>query len=452
MQSPIARKMDWQSKMIKGQADRPLAVPASAKSVTIAAALHPVAMKTIWQAAIVELPGPPRLEPMLRAQGGYLDQIGGKNAAWTPNDLFYVELGPKTLGIVRPGHRQFVHRWVDPKTAAGFTPYLKQAQQADAPGVFAIDLQDMVGPTAVRYAYDAGDLPSLDKLSEDARRPLLTALGGAKGLRLNIHAGEELRGELIVDFGSDVSAISEHAKEFVIDILKSADLYEPTVDAWQFKAKGNQIMGDGAMAPDALNRLLVLLAPTNNLQHEDAANGSAGTASSAEPAPAAPAASKNDAASASQQYYKAVSKILDTLSPKASPTASATWLIAKARQIENMPIMNVDPELLAWGNMVAESINRAAQELALGQQKAKIASTSVNAPTGYTTYSGDGSGGDAGTAESRAAYRNAQNQRRAAAQTERGAAAERALNILNALLPTRGKIRSDMTQKYGVEF
>jgi len=43
MQSPMAKQMDWQSKMIKGQADRPLAVPASATNVTIAAALHPVA-------------------------------------------------------------------------------------------------------------------------------------------------------------------------------------------------------------------------------------------------------------------------------------------------------------------------------------------------------------------------------------------------------------------------
>jgi len=383
--------------------------------------------------------------------------IGGKTAAWTPNDVFYVELGPKTLGIVRPGHRQFVNRWVNPKTAAEFTPYLKQAQtdSGDADVVFAIDLQDMVGPTAVNYAFNVGELPSLDKLSTEVRGPLMNVLGGAKGFRLKINAGTEFRGELTVDFATDVSAINDHAKEFVIDVLKSTDLYEPTVDAWEFKAKGSQIMGDGPMAPEVLNRLLALLSPANNLLPDDAAKAAAPAGASAAPAatPATPpaAADKSDAAAASQRYFKAVSNVLDTLSPKASPTASATWLVSKARMIEQLPILNVDPDLLAWGNMVAESINRAAQELTLGQQKAKIASMGVASPTGYTTYSENGGGGS-DTPETRAAFRNAQDQRRQAAQTERGAAAERALNIFNQILPTRGKIRSDMTQKYGVEF
>jgi hypothetical protein len=391
---------------------------------------------------------------MLRAQGGYLDKIGGKNAAWTPNDLFYVELGPKTLGIVRPGHRQFVHRWVDPKEAAEFTPYLKNARQesGDAQVVFAIDLQDMIGPTAVNYAFNTGDLPSLDAVKDAERSRLMMALGGAKGIRLNIRADEEFTGKIVVDFEGDVSALGENAKAFVTDVLKSADLYEPTVDAWQFKASGKQITGEGPMAADVLNRLLALLAPTNHLTAHAAASAATPDAGAPDTSPApAPADGADAAAIASQHYYKAVSKILDSLSPKASPTASATWLFSKARVIEQLPILNVDPELLAWGNMVAESINRAGQELTLGQQKAKIASMNVASPAGYTTYSENGGGGSE-TADTRAAFRNAQAQRRSAAQTERGAAAERALNIFNDLLATRGKVRSDMTQKYGVEF
>ena len=54
--------------------------------------------------------------------------------------------------------------------------------------------------------------------------------------------------------------------------------------------------------------------------------------------------------------------------------------------------------------------------------------------------------------ESRAAYRNAQQQRRQAAQEQRVAAAGRAIGFFNEIAPMRGKLRAEMTQKYGVEF
>jgi len=63
-----------------------------------------------------------------------------------------------------------------------------------------------------------------------------------------------------------------------------------------------------------------------------------------------------------------------------------------------------------------------------------------------------GNYGSASTPESRAAFRNASNQRRQAAQTERAAAAQRALDALNTLPDSRAKIRAEMSQKYKVEF
>ena len=79
-----------------------------------------------------------------------------------------------------------------------------------------------------------------------------------------------------------------------------------------------------------------------------------------------------------------------------------------------------------------------------------MAAQGVASPTAYTNYSPQGGGNS--TPETRAAYRNAQQQRRQVAQTERGAAGDRAMTIMNQVLPTRGKIRAEMTQKYGVEF
>jgi hypothetical protein len=198
-----------------------------------------------------------------------------------------------------------------------------------------------------------------------------------------------------------------------------------------------------------LSRLMALLSPGNVSDADGVADSSAAPKpAGAGPAPTAPV---NDAATASQKYYRAISKMIDSIGPKPSPKQGATWLQTQARMIQQLPVLNVDPALLEWGNAVANTFTRAAQELAIGQQRAMTAAQGVQSPTAYTSYSTSGLGGT-DTPETRAAYRNAQQQRQQVAQTERGAAAERAFGFVNELLGSRGKIRAEMTQKYGVEF
>ena len=155
-------------------------------------------------------------------------------------------------------------------------------------------------------------------------------------------------------------------------------------------------------------------------------------------------------AQASQAYYRAIVKILDQSTVKGSPTTSATWLHAQARVIQQLPALGVDPMLLDWGDQVAGAFNRAAQVLAVGQQNAQVSAAGVATPSASVTSGTGGSNMD--SPESRAAFRNAQDQRRQAAQQQRAAAADQALSILNEAGATRGKIRSEMVQKYNVEF
>jgi hypothetical protein len=146
-----------------------------------------------------------------------------------------------------------------------------------------------------------------------------------------------------------------------------------------------------------------------------------------------------------------VCKTLDQMSAKTSPTQSATWLHAQAKMIQNLPIVGVDPILTEWGDQIAGAFDRAAQTLAIGQQNAQVAAQGVNSPAGYANSTETGYG-NTDTAESRAAFRNAQQQRRQAAQQQRAAAGDQALSILNDAMATRGKIRTLMVQKYNVEF
>jgi hypothetical protein len=443
--SPWGKQNKLQSKLTSGYADRPLPVPANAKRVAVGALVNPVGMDAVWQAAVIELPGAPRLEPMLRAQGGYLDEIGGKQAAWTPNDVFFLALDGHTLGVARPGQRQLVHRWVAGQTErGGASAYVTMAlarASDDAVAVFAIDLNDAIGRMAINYALDMGQLPSLEKIEKDQDK-LLTALASVRGATISVSASDKLDATCAIDFEQDVSALGAQAEALMKDVLSLAGAYEPDMEKWEFKIAGKRIVGRREINEQGLSRVLAILAPPHVSDEAVAAEASSNESTAPSSATAA--------AQASQQYYRAVSKKLDLIEPKFTPTATAGSLQAHSRAIQQLPMLNVDPALLEWGNSVSDAFSRAAQELALGQQKAKIASQNVASPTAYTTDSPKGGGNS--TAETRAAYRNAQQQRRAVGQTERGAAAEKAFGILNQVLPSRGKVRADMTQKYGVEF
>jgi hypothetical protein len=320
-----------------------------------------------------------------------------------------------------------------------------------------MDLDDVVGATAIKYADSMGQLPSLVKIAQGHDK-LVAALGGVRGIRLTMHVKDRIIGELTADFEQDVSALGDQAKPFVVDVLTLADVYEPTVEQWEFRAEGNKIVGKGPMEPEALGRLLAVLSPAG-AEVASATSESAGgasqppnsTAAGTQPPPPA-SDPQNEAAQASQRYYKAIASILDGASRKPSPTQGASWLTTKARVIEQLPILNVDPALVEWGSVVSNTLKRAGQELALGQQKAMVAAQGVASPTAYSSYTSGNEYSTSDTPETRAAYRNAQQQRQQVAQAERGAAAERALAIINDVLPTRAKIRADMVQKYGVEF
>lgn len=453
LQSPLGKKEELQSKMISGYADRPLAVPATARRLAIGAAVHPTGMDSIWQAAVIDVSTAPRLEPMLRAQGGYLDKIEGKNAAWTSRDIFYIELDDHTLGVVQPGQRQFVRRWLAGKGDTGLSPYLSTAITAagDADAVFAVDLDDVIGLGALKYAFGMGQLPSLEKV-QSGQDKLMQALAAVKGMTITMRVTDRINAEWIIDFEQNVSALGSQAKEFVIDVLTAADLYEGGVDQWDFKAEGNRIVGKGTMGLDDLNRLIALLSPAD-VGATDAAGAAPSLAKgTAEPRPTPQPEPANPAALASQKYYRAVAKILDSIGPKPSPKQSASWLVAQSRMIQQLPVLHVDPALVQWGNQVSTTFTRAAQELGLGQQKSMVASQGIATPVSTVAYTESGEGGSTDTPESRAAFKNAQQQRRQVAQAERGVAAERAFNIVNEILGTRGQIRTEMVQKYGIEF
>ncbi len=440
--SPWGKQNDLRNKLNAKYGARPLPVPGNARRVAVGGKLLPVGLDSLWRAAVIELPAAPRLEPMIQAQGGYLDKVGNKPAAWSPKGAFYVALDGNALGVYQPADRRQVLTWaLSPLVTAPLPPYVTRALTAAPPeavATFAMDLQESISPAAISYALSMGELPSIESMETDK---LLPALASVTGTTITIRpAGETLEAEWAIDFAQDVSALGAFANALVIDALKSAGAYEPEVEQWAFKAEGKRFVGKRAINEESFTRLISLLAPPSG-GAADAAGGGEGDAQ--------PAGGKaKSAAEASQAYYRAVAKSIDVLGPKASASQSGTSLTAQANRIQQLPVLDVDPALVEWGGSVAETLSRAAHEISIGGQRAQAAAAAVASPAASSA----GNYGSASTPESRAAFRNAANQRRQAAQTERASAAQRALEVLNTIPEGRAKVRADMSQKYRVEF
>jgi hypothetical protein len=439
--SPWGKQNDLRGKLNARYGGRPLPVPGNAKRLAVGGKLIPVGLESMWRAAVIELPAAPRMEPMIQAQGGYLDKVGGKPAAWSPKDAFYVALDGDSLGVYQPADRRQVLSWASSPVAAPLPPYVARALSAIPPevvAVFAMDLQESISPAAISYALGMGELPSLESMETDK---LLPALASVTGTTITVRpAGENLEAEWAIDFAQDVSPLGAFANAVVIDALKSAGAYEPEAEQWSFKAEGKRFVGKRAINEESFSRLVSLLAPASN-GVADAAVTSDGDAQPA-------AARATSVAEASQAYYHSVAKCIDVVGSRASASQSGTSLTAQARRIQQLPVLDVDPALVEWAGTVAESLDRAAHEITIGSQRAQAAAAAVAAPAA----SGAGNYGSASTPESRAAFRNASNQRRQAAQTERAAASQKALDVLNTIPESRAKVRVDMSQKYRVEF
>jgi hypothetical protein len=159
----------------------------------------------------------------------------------------------------------------------------------------------------------------------------------------------------------------------------------------------------------------------------------------------------NPQAVASREHFRAVAGTLDKLAANQTMSGSATQLRGSARRIQQLPVLNVDEEILAWSIGIVDKLNRCAMLLTTGQQQAQNAAQGIESPTAQAWYSDDeGHTGD--TAASRAAFRNAQRQRREASQAERTRATAEVFNVISEASSERNALRAKMTQKYGVEF
>jgi hypothetical protein len=284
-------------------------------------------------------------------------------------------------------------------------------------------------------------------------------LAGLRGVTLGVTFSEKVFGKLKVDFARDVSIPPQTAKALLLHALGNHGAMIDEFEEWKPGVSGKQITLEGYLTDSGMRRLASLFDRPPSLKAK------------APSAQATPKTKEQLTLEATQGYFKRVSELLDDLSkkPKENPTAQfpqiGVWMDNYAKKVDKLSILNVDPEMVAFGGFASDSLRAAYNAIRQGSANKRI--RQVNTPMQYDYYSfGNtygytyrenyyGAGyvpyGTYGTVAvpDMSAY---QHERTRIKTEERVTSANSAKDLMQNLQKATADVRRKMTVKYNVEF
>lgn len=353
--SPLAVKEGWASQHEASYVNKPLILPPESDRLVLASQMNPNRdFAQAWEGAVMSLTESLSMRSIARAEGGYVDEIGGLPAAWTPSDAYFVSFDSKTLGVMHPAHRQAISRWAEyskQNRTVNVSSYLKEAagmvDGRTTQIVMAIDLKDVVQPHKLQEGLRESEL-TRDNAAK--QRQWATVISGIRGITLSVQIGATARGTLKIDFSESTALFGSDAKTLVLNVLEKYGARIDEMDQWKASLEGYSIVLKGNLSSAAMRKVFSLLElPTSKFS------------ALKDKTPAA----KDDTQSvarASQQYFKSVSTLLDDLRNEfrtnrdARRNMSGVFMDRYGRRIDRLPILNVDEQLLAYGATVASTL------------------------------------------------------------------------------------------------
>jgi len=268
------------------------------------------------------------------------------------------------FGIMLPANRQSVVRWVrevHDRTKPALSSYLSDAydyaNDLGTPVIMAIDLENALAESDIRSRVqdnwkDAGLEGKADPL------PVIKVLASIRGATLGITLKDRPFGKIKIDFGVDAKPLATIAKPLFLHVLEHRGMTIEEFEDWKYEVKGNQVTLEGHFTSSGLRRIFSAFDRPPGFQT----------------IPEKPAESKltkeEQTAQSTLAYYKSVQKLLKDLKGRKGSSGGtyttgsiAQWCTNYARKINNLPLLNVDPEMIQYGTATALTLTQVAQAL-----------------------------------------------------------------------------------------
>ncbi len=446
LMTPVAMKEKWRDRAnsIEGPA---LHFPIESERYMLASKLNFVSnFENIWDVALIETTGDVSLPYLARKEGGYLDTVEGLQVAYSLRNAFIVSYKPTLLGVYFPANKQDLARWLRSIQARNWpqvSEYLKSAvtlAHGDDVVVVAIDLGDLLTSRQVRDLLHHCESLAGKKLDMDALTKVITSV---KGVTLTLQATDRLQGKVRVEFGESTAPIREVAKALMFEVLENNGLWlDPEMKNWVVRHEAKAETLEGRLSTKGLRALTDLIpfpAETMALKEIDTKPG--------QPARGSDSASstQDSKAATSRKYFQHISLLVDQLrtdcrDPKTTAKLALRMLDKAALEIDRLPVLNVDEELLAYGSGVSGSLRNMRNLSKFASLDAMFRQASLVTYGGYGYYGGytPGGGDILGTTVMR--------------KQETATLKANELAVFTMLEEKTAEIRKKMSLKYQVEF
>lgn len=441
--SPVAQKENWADRAAGGEA-RPLSFPPGTQHALMASKVDVAAdFRSLWDTVLIETGKPASAARIAQAEGGYVDEVEGFPTIYLPRGGFAVVIQPQVVGAIFPPNRQELGRWLgkikgvkDPVVS----PYLQKAVVAahGAPQiVLAMDTAYLLSPAQIKAKL--ANVEALKSKTYDANL-LAGVLASLKGLTLTVEATEVLEGKLTIDFDRPTAPLKDYARDVILSAVENQGLAVDSLKDWRITVAGTTVVFQGRLSTEDLLTLAQIVAvPTATLP-----TGDEGTAD--------PATAADAKVAATRKYYKQIDDKIKEFRAKvkADPGRRArVWADRFAAEIDRMPILNVDDDMVNFGVETAQML-RSLRNIALNvtlERDYNQATVAGNQGYGYG-YGGYGygyggfynSGVDLGLSSAVMAKQSV------------AIAKSQELQVWAVYEKKAGDIRRAMTRKYQVEF
>jgi hypothetical protein len=450
--SKLGSSKAWQERRQQNYAGGLATIPGSLKRLVVAGHLDPSSLGTGWQIAVAQTRDNLTTEKLAQIESGTLDQIDNKDIVLGPRNAFYVVLDSQVVGMRRPANRQETARWlrtIRSQEQPTVSRYLQVAASRITPKVqfvLGIDLTDVFDPAGLKrklansqaMSSSKADIPGLAKL-----------ISGMQGLMLTIGADETMTGELRLDFTGDVRPYAQYLKQLILESLDNMGAHLEEITEWSSAQTANTYTLRGNVTQDMAHLLVTAIVRPSAVIRSQPVTPAGSIDTNADPK-----------AVATATYYRHLREQLDLLKncKARSFKQLGLWYWKGAEQIDDLPILNVDPELQNLEMQISATLKGMSN---LAQQTNSYnRAAEMNAVTQLTTvpvnYSGAHFGpyGGAGYSYTVPGLAVADNTGTISNMIARNSATEGALrtdtwkNIDTAM----SMMRQKLTSKYNMEF
>lgn len=344
--TPLAKKEGWLKKATESFIHQEAFVPPGTKQIFIAAQLDlSDKLASSKQCGVLVPEGQVTLQKIVDYLPSGIESISGKPAAQFGQDGYVIDVGDGVWLTAQHTNRQFIARWLkagptkDGKQLPGYLQQALTTKSNTAQLILAIDLEDNFSKEHIFEALKATDWFPSETVTENVAE----VLASAYGITIGINIDQDRTGIVTLDFGKDAMVLKPVLDKLVAEILQRVGASTGDFREWKWTVKGSRVTGTGPVSPGGGRQLISILEP---------------------PAITQALAANTDEAKAekmgrtSQKYCRSVQVLLDDLRKqlKDSRDNHALWMERYGRKIDDLPRLNVDPELLDFAGKVSSSL------------------------------------------------------------------------------------------------